>query len=143
MKESEKTLKTLQNEKSVLQAGIDARESKLSKMTDLQSTCNELQAKVAGTDNLQSKLDVSNRRYQDLEQDMQKAQTMVEDGISQLEQRASTIAELQAKLAKEDKVNDNDDSNYNDLASSTAAASGVATTNEKNDAITKMRMCWR
>jgi hypothetical protein len=102
VKELEKVVKTMQNDKAVLQAGIDARESKLTKMAELQVTCDSFQTKATKSDLLQSRLDESKRRYQDLEQDMSKAQTLMDEGMCQLDTKTALISELQIRLTKEE-----------------------------------------
>jgi len=52
----EKTIRSLQNEKAVLSAAVDARDSKLVKMEDLQTSVHSLTAEVSKGDALRSEL---------------------------------------------------------------------------------------
>lgn len=56
MSEMEKIIRSLQNEKAVLSAAVDARDSKLVKMEDLQTSVHSLTAEVTKGDVLRSQL---------------------------------------------------------------------------------------
>ncbi|KAL3944620.1 MAG: hypothetical protein SGBAC_001280 [Bacillariaceae sp.] len=71
--ELEKNNKSLQNEKAVLSAAVEARESKLLRMGELQSSLNEMSEQVAKYDALQAELDHSNSRCIEFEKSIKEA----------------------------------------------------------------------
>jgi hypothetical protein len=56
----------------------------------------------AKSDLLRSRLDESKRWYQDLEQNMSKAQTLMDEGMFQLNTKTALILQLQTGLTKEE-----------------------------------------
>merc|ERR1719491_2351186 len=69
--ELEKNNRTLQNEKAVLGASVEARESKLVKLEELQTTNAELSQQVAQQDTLRSQLEESKQRNETLQQEFE------------------------------------------------------------------------
>jgi len=68
----EKTVKSHSNEKAVLTAAVEARDSKLVKMAELQASHKELSSRVTQQDQWKNELDESLQRYQELKSDWQK-----------------------------------------------------------------------
>ena len=75
--EIEKLNRSLQNEKAVLGATVEARESKLVKLEELQKTNAELSKQVAQHDALRSQLKASYQRHETLQRDLE-SKTKVE-----------------------------------------------------------------
>ena len=92
--ELEKNNKSLQNEKAVLSAAVEARESKLLRMGELQSSLNEMSEQVAKYDALQAELDQSNNRCGEFEKSIKEAKG----------NEAKCQADMQSSLEKIDKL---------------------------------------
>eukprot|EP00980_Cylindrotheca_fusiformis_P010014 scaffold2214_cov139-Cylindrotheca_fusiformis.AAC.11 len=69
--ELEKANRALQNEKAVLSAAVEARDSKLEKMGDLQSSFDEMVEQVSKYDALHTELDESNKRFSDAQKELE------------------------------------------------------------------------
>ena len=94
-------MRSLQNDKAVLQAAVEARESKLQKMNELQTSFKVLSEKVAQQDALRMELGECNRRYQDALSDCEKAKQTNQDYQEQLKKNQETISQLQAQVKHE------------------------------------------
>lgn len=70
--EYQKSIKSLQNEKAVLSAGIEARDNKLSKLSSKLVDIDALKGKVVNGENSQRELDTLKQKYLDLKVDMEK-----------------------------------------------------------------------
>ena len=97
----EKTVRILQNEKAVLSAAVEARDSKLSKMGDLQTAVEKLSQKVSKGDSLKTELNEMNQRYIEITQEMEKVSNFEKECREELEQTRSTMEDLQKRLAEE------------------------------------------
>ncbi|CAJ1934344.1 unnamed protein product [Cylindrotheca closterium] len=92
--ELEKNNKSLQNEKAVLSAAVEARESKLLRMGELRSSLSEMSEQVAKYHALQSELDQSNNRCVNFEKSLKEAK----------ENEIKSQADMQSALEKIDKL---------------------------------------
>jgi hypothetical protein len=99
--ELEKTARTLQNEKAVLSAAVEARDSKLDKMKDLQKAMETLSTKVAKGDTLRSELSDMGKRYEVLCNDLEKVAASETECKEQLESAQSTMNKLYQNLESE------------------------------------------
>ncbi len=97
----EKANRSLQNEKAVLQATVEARESKLTRMAELQSSFEELSVKVAQHDALRSELETSHKRYEEIQQDLHKVETIEKECRSELANAKQSIEQLSAQIDQE------------------------------------------
>jgi chromosome segregation ATPase len=96
--ELEKANRSLQNEKAVLSAAVEARESKLIKMGELQTSFAELSQKVAQGDALRVELEESHKRYQGIQHDLQQVQELEQQWKSELEQANITVEHLSSRI---------------------------------------------
>lgn len=99
--ELEKANRSLQNEKAVLQATVEARESKLTRMAELQSSFEELSIKVAQHDALRSELETSYKRYDEIQQDLRKVEAVEKECRAELIRAKQSIEQLSAQVDKE------------------------------------------
>eukprot|EP00934_Nitzschia_sp_Nitz4_P008619 Nitzschia sp. Nitz4//scaffold4_size323378//306915//309716//NITZ4_000716-RA/size323378-processed-gene-0.392-mRNA-1//-1//CDS//3329553567//8609//frame0 len=102
--ELEKANKALQNEKAVVQAAVDAREAKLTKMGELQASFEELSIQVAKHDAIRVELETSNRRYDDIRQALEKVEEVEKKCRKELEVAKVAIDNLTAQVAEEQKT---------------------------------------
>lgn len=99
----EKANRSLQNEKAVLQAAVEARESKLTRMAELQSSFEELSAKVAQHDALRNELETSQKRYEEMQQDLRKVESVEQECRNELVSTKQSIEKLTAQVDEERK----------------------------------------
>ena len=99
--ELEKANRALQNEKAVLQAAVDAREAKLTRMGELQNSFNALSAKVAQHDALRMELENANQRYEDIRKDLQKVEEVEKECRTELSNAKDSIERLTSKINEE------------------------------------------
>lgn len=99
--ELEKANRALQNEKAVLQAAVEARESKLTRMAELQASFDELSTRVAQNDALRSELETARQRYQDIQLDLQKVEAMEKESRAELAAAQASMQELTTRMEKE------------------------------------------
>ena len=111
----EKSKRTLQNEKDVLTAAVEARDSKLVRMSDLQASFDEASVKLAQEKEFQKELDESNKRLVDAraeverirqsktecQQELAKAQSQIQALEKQLQLEKAKTASHQSELEKE------------------------------------------
>eukprot|EP00977_Amphora_coffeiformis_P029142 scaffold39012_cov191-Amphora_coffeaeformis.AAC.1 len=99
----EKTVRILQNEKAVLSATVEARDSKLAKMTELQSSLDEMKVEASKTDDLRNQLKQAHQKYDILSDQFEKAEAREEEVLRELEDARKTAVSLeeQAKLESE------------------------------------------
>ena len=101
--ELEKTVRVLQNEKAVLSAAVEARDSKLAKMGDLQTAVDNLSQKVSKGDSLKMELNDMSQRYIEINQEMEKVSKFEKECREELNETRSKMEELQKRLAQEKK----------------------------------------
>jgi chromosome segregation ATPase len=99
--ELEKSNKVLQNEKAVLQATVEARESKLKRMEELQSSNEELSVKASRVDAIQSELETSQRRYEDILKTLSKVEGVEKECRQELEIAHKSITALNTRVDEE------------------------------------------
>lgn len=99
--ELEKTVRTLQNEKAVLSAAVEARDSKLAKMSDLQTAVDSLSQKVSKGDSLKVELNEMSQRYIEINQEMEKVSKFEKECREELNETRSKMEELQKRLVQE------------------------------------------
>ena len=99
--ELEKSVRTLQNEKAVLSAAVEARDSKLAKMGDLQTAVDNLSQKVSKGDSLKMELNDMSQRYIEITKEMEKVSNFEKECREELEHTRSTMEDLQKRLAQE------------------------------------------
>ena len=97
----EKSVRSYQNEKAVLSAAVDARDSKLEKMNGLQVALDNLSAKVAKGDSLRSEMSDMGKRYEVLCSDLEKVAASETECKVQLHKTLSTMNELCENLESE------------------------------------------
>jgi hypothetical protein len=99
--ELEKNVRSLQNEKAVLSAAVEARDCKLSKMEELQTAVNKLSEKVSKGDSVKLELNDMSQRYIEISQDLEKVSTFEKECRDELQQTRATMKDLQKRLTKE------------------------------------------
>lgn len=99
--ELEKSVRSHQNEKAVLSAAVEARDSKLEKMNGLQTALDSLSVKVAKGDSLRSEMTDMGRRYEVLCSDLEKVAASETECKEQLQMTLSTMNELCQNLESE------------------------------------------
>ncbi|KAI2500527.1 hypothetical protein MHU86_13951 [Fragilaria crotonensis] len=97
----EKSVRSYQNEKAVLSAAVEARDSKLEKMNGLQTALDNLSAKVAKGDSLRSEMSDMGKRYEVLCSDLEKVAASEIECKEQLQKTLSTMNELCENLESE------------------------------------------
>lgn len=97
----EKLTKSLQNEKAVMSAAIDARDSKLEKMKELQAALDALSLKAAKGDSLRSEMTDMSKRYEMLCNDLEQVAASETECKEQLEKVLATMNELYQSLESE------------------------------------------
>lgn len=101
--ELEKANRILQNEKAVLSATVGARDSKLTKMTDLQTSLEEMKADLAKADGLRNQLTAGAQRYDSLVEEFQALQKRAKGAQDKLESSHIQVKLLEEKIVKESK----------------------------------------
>jgi len=99
--ELEKTIRSLQNEKAVLSAAVDAREIKLSKLGELQAKLDETSKQVEDLPKVRAELESEQQKSLSLKEkvkEMNESKTLVE---AKLEESEATIAKLQKRVERE------------------------------------------
>ena len=99
--ELEKANKVLQNEKGVLKATVDARESKLIRMAELQSSNEELLVKVSQVDAIRGELEKSQKSCENVMDNLRKAEAVEKECLKELEIARKTIGALNARVDEE------------------------------------------
>ena len=99
--ELERANRVLQNEKGVLKATVDARESKLTRMADLQASNEELLVKVAQVDAIRSELERSQKRYEEVSENLRKVEGVEKECQNELELARKSIGALNARVEEE------------------------------------------
>jgi hypothetical protein len=103
--EAEKTVCKLHNEKAVLLASVEARESKLSKMHELQTSLSEMSSKIAKVDSLRNDLMEANQRAKEANQRAQDAEAELERSIASQKATLVQLTDIQSKVNElEDKL---------------------------------------
>ncbi|VEU36248.1 unnamed protein product [Pseudo-nitzschia multistriata] len=99
--ELEKLNRALQNEKAVLGATVEARESKLVKLEELQASNIELSEKVAQQEPLKLQVEESNRRYENLQRDFESKATAETKCREELDAALHTIQSMKIRIHTE------------------------------------------
>ena len=102
--ELEKANRAAQNEKAVLSAAVEARESKLAKMGELQLSFEKLSQKVAQHDALRVELQETTKRYEDIRHDLEEVSQFEKQCRQDLEHAQKTVEELTSRLEGNDKT---------------------------------------
>jgi len=97
----EKAVRTLQNEKAVLSAAVEARESKLSKMSEKLVALDELSQKVGEQEKLRGDLEEADRRYKKVCATLEKTSQSEKDCRSELKQTQAKVTGLNEQLETE------------------------------------------
>jgi hypothetical protein len=97
----EKANRSLQNEKAVLQATVEARESKLTRMAELQSSFEELSVKVSQHDALRRDLETSQKRYEGIQEDLRKVESVEKECRTELASAKQSIEHMTAQIDEE------------------------------------------
>lgn len=99
--ELEKTVRILQNEKTVLSATVEARDSKLAKMATLQSSLDEMKTEVSKTDELRNQLEQASQKYSELSQRFDMAEGHKEEVLRELEDARKKALKLEDRTKLE------------------------------------------
>jgi hypothetical protein len=102
--ELEKSVRILQNDKSVLSAALEARDGKLSKMAALQQSYDSLAAKVTANESLQNELESMSKRYKDKCSELTSALELQLSKHAELDDARSEIASLMAQREREKSI---------------------------------------
>ena len=97
----EKTQRTLQNEKDLLTAAVEARDSKLAKMATLQASLDRAMEKLQRTEEFENELDVSNQKVEQAQIEIDRVRASEATGRLALEQGQAQIVALQQQLQLE------------------------------------------
>jgi hypothetical protein len=97
----EKANRSLQNEKAVVQAAVEVRESKLVRMGELQTSFTELSERVVQHDAVRGQLETSNKRYSEIQQDLIKVEQLEQECRSELGGAKDQIDQLAARIQEE------------------------------------------
>ncbi|KAG7344962.1 hypothetical protein IV203_032493 [Nitzschia inconspicua] len=140
----EKANRTLQNEKAVLGAAVEARESKLVRMEELQTANERLSQEMAQQHTLQAKLDKAEERCMALQRDL-KVQTDAEAASrKELEEALQKINSLQKRIEGEKAVALSHQSQLDVLVKKNQQLKGERNSyKQKNDSLSKeiSRLC--
>lgn len=96
--ELEKLNRALQNEKAVLGATVEARESKLVKLEELQVSNSELSKKVAQQGALEAQLEESHRKHERLQNEFESRKEAETNCRKELEAAKATIQTIQKRI---------------------------------------------
>jgi chromosome segregation ATPase len=100
--ELEKANRNLQNEKAVLAAAVEARDSKLGKMGELQGSFEKLSEQVAQTDVLRMELFNSNQKYADVQKELERVSLFEKQLQQDLDQTKASGEKLTTRLDEEE-----------------------------------------
>jgi hypothetical protein len=140
----EKANRALQNEKAVLGAAVEARESKLVKLGELQSANQTLRQQVAQQSNLEAKLQESQNKYQKLKQEMQAKSQAEEKCQTELANALTEISELKVCIQRKQEQESSYQSQLDLLQKTNQQLKGERNNyKQKNDSLTKeiSRLC--
>lgn len=99
--ELEKVNRSLQNEKAVITAAVEARDNKLDKMKEMETAFDELSVKVTKGDSLRLELTDMAKRYEKLCQDLENVAKSENECKDQLEETQKSLNELYQNLESE------------------------------------------
>ena len=99
--ELEKLNRALQNEKAVLGATVEARESKLVKLDELQVSNSELSKKVAQQGTLEAQLEESRRKHERLQKEFESRKDVETNCRKELEAAKATIETIHKRIRGE------------------------------------------
>lgn len=97
----EKTVRILQNEKAVLTATVEARDGKLAKMAELQTSLEEMKAEAAKTEGLRDQVQQANQKYDALSTQLETGKQREESLLTELENARGKIHSLEKKVKAE------------------------------------------
>jgi hypothetical protein len=97
----EKKIRTLENEKAVLSAGIDVRESKLSRMDELQQSYSEMSNRIQSEEVLRVEIEDAKRRNNDVLSELESSRKALSKCNIQLDKSSERLTELQRELELE------------------------------------------
>ena len=98
----EKMVRSLQNEKAVLSAAVEARDSKLAKMQDLQVAYDEAAAQIAQHQNLRSELEHAEDRCKQLSLKVNSLEVSEQESRQQLHASETKVTKLLERLRAEE-----------------------------------------
>jgi hypothetical protein len=101
--ELEKAVRTLTNEKALLSAAVEARESKLAKMAELQKSFDEMTLRIKEQDAVRLDMDEAGRRYDDVSAKLESVYKSESDGKVSLDQSKKDCFDLKAQLKAEER----------------------------------------
>lgn len=101
--ELEKAARTLTNEKALLSAAVEARESKLAKMAKLQKSFDEMTVRIKEQDTIRLDLDEAGRRYEDVSAKLESVSKSESDCKVSLVQSRKECVDLKARLKVEER----------------------------------------
>eukprot|EP00978_Attheya_sp_CCMP212_P033851 scaffold138780_cov50-Attheya_sp.AAC.2 len=99
--ELEKAIKVLENEKAVMAASIEARDSKLQKMASLQDTVDLLSAQSEKYESVRAQLNDMEGKYENKQKELELTIKSKEQVSEELEQTKTTIEELSKRFEEE------------------------------------------
>ena len=140
----EKSARSLQNEKAVLSAAVEARESKLVKMGELQTSFEELSEKVADHNKLRNELEESNKRHQSIQQDLDQVAQVERECRAELLQAQEKVETLATQIQKDKEKHSSIDSQLDILQKKNQQLKGERNNyKQKNDSLSKeiSRLC--
>ena len=97
----EKTVRTLQNEKAVLSAAVEARDSKLSKLSDLQKSFDRLSEKVEENDSLRKEINDVQLRYKAKCEELEASKESEKKQLKDLQAARQHTKQVMESLKKE------------------------------------------
>jgi len=104
MTEQGKAIKSLQNEKAVLSAAVEARDAKLSKMGQLQKTLDSLKDEVDEGHSTQKDLETMTARFDAARVELDRAKASEQKRCDEIQRLKDQVESSQAKMKKEQKV---------------------------------------
>ena len=102
----ERTVRVLQNEKAVLSATVEARDSKLTKMAELQSTLDEMRSEASKADDLRNQLQQAHQKNDSLLEQLDKSVVREEEVRRELEDARKTALSLEVRARIESEKSD-------------------------------------
>jgi chromosome segregation ATPase len=140
----EKSNRTLQNEKAVLAAAVEARESKLVKMEKVQTSFDQLSEKVVQQDALRVELEESNKRYQELQRDLDQVTQFEKECRADLDHATQKVETLTTRIQKDEQSTASVHSQLDSLQKKNQQLKGERNNfKQKNDSLSKeiSRLC--
>ncbi|GKY97440.1 hypothetical protein MPSEU_000702500 [Mayamaea pseudoterrestris] len=101
--ELEKTIRTLQNDKAVLSAGIEAREGKLARMDELQRSYLEMTSKIRHEEVLRVEIEAASRRCNETIDELEQVKKALVEKESEVERLTNKTCQFSSELEHERK----------------------------------------